>query len=169
MPTSPAPAPSTSSPAPAPVSTPQGTSPVLAAAAQQVLTTINTARAQYGLPAYTMSSGLVLSATRHNAVMAGGCGLSHQCPGEPPLGTRETDAGVHWSGAGECIGSGGPVTDSVAGIGGMAVALTKSMLAEKPPNDGHRQIILSNGYYHVGIAVTIDSHGVVRLTQDYSD
>lgn len=38
--------------------------------------------------------------------MAGGCGVSHQCAGEPPIGDRETVAGVHWTSAGENIGEG---------------------------------------------------------------
>ena len=109
-----------------------------AAAAGQVLAVINQARAQAGLPAYTISSGLDTSAGRHNAVMAGGCGLSHQCPGEPDLGARETAAGVAWTAAGENIGEGGPVADTGAAIAQMAVGLTQSMLGEKPPDDGHR-------------------------------
>ena len=52
-----------------PASTP---SAGLAAAAQQVLALINQARAQAGLAAYTVSSGLDTSAARHTAVMAGG-------------------------------------------------------------------------------------------------
>ena len=59
-------------------------------AVDQVLQQINAARAQAGLPGYTITSGLTTSANRHNSAMADGCGLSHQCPGEPPLGARET-------------------------------------------------------------------------------
>lgn len=65
--------------------------------------------------------------------MAAGCGLQHQCPGEPSLGDRETAAGVHWGTAGENIGEGGPVAETQANITGMAVGLTKGMLAEQPP------------------------------------
>ena len=70
---------------------------------------------------------------RHNAVMASGCGLSHQCPGEPSLGERETAAGVTWTSAGENIGEGGPVPNRTAAIAQMAVALTQGMLDEQPP------------------------------------
>jgi len=141
----------------------------LPAAAQQVLTLINQARAQAGLPAYPISAGLDTSAARHNAVMAGGCGLSHQCPGEPALGARETAAGVHWTAAGENIGEGGPVADTSSAIAQMAVGLTQSMLNEKPPDDGHRLNILSSTFTHVGIAVVRDSSGTVWLTQDFSN
>jgi hypothetical protein len=70
---------------------------------------IKQARAQAGLPGYTVLAGLDTSAGRHNAVMAAGCGLSHQCLGEPALGAQETAAGVHWTAARENIGEGRPV------------------------------------------------------------
>jgi uncharacterized protein YkwD len=149
---------------------PAGQSPAgQSAAAQQVLALINQARAQAGLPAYTISSGLDTSAARHTSVMAGGCGLSHQCPGEPDLGARESAAGVHWTAAGENIGEGGPVADTSAAIARMAVGLTQSMLAEKPPDDGHRLNILSSAFTHGGISVYRDSSGTVWMTQDFSN
>jgi uncharacterized protein YkwD len=171
------PAPSPASPGAAPASTaPARTAPTsmapapgLSAAAQQVLALINQARSQAGLAAYTVSPGLDTSAARHTAVMAAGCGLSHQCPGEPALGDRETAAGVHWTAAGENIGEGGPVADSTAAIAQMAVGLTQSMLDEKPPDDGHRLNILSSAFSHVGISVFRDSSGTVWMTQDFSN
>jgi uncharacterized protein YkwD len=152
-------------------STPASTAPApgLSAAAQQVLALINQARSQAGLAAYTVSPGLDTSAARHTAVMAAGCGLSHQCPGEPALGDRETAAGVHWTAAGENIGEGGPVADATAAIAQMAVGLTRSMLDEKPPDDGHRLNILSSAFSHVGISVFRDSSGTVWMTQDFSN
>jgi RNA polymerase sigma factor (sigma-70 family) len=140
-----------------------------AAAAQQVLAVINQARAGQGLAPLTLTSGLGASSAAHNRRMAAGCGLSHQCSGEAALGDRETAAGVHWMAAGENIGTGGPVADTTSGIAGMAVGLTRSMLAEQPPNDGHRRNILSSSFHHIGIAVVRDSSGTVWLTQDFSD
>lgn len=172
----PRPAPSTPSPSPAsPSARPAKTRPAstpsagLSASAQQVLALINQARAQAGLAAYTISPGLDTSAARHTNVMAAGCGLSHQCPGEPALGARETAAGVHWTAAGENIGEGGPVAGSTAAITEMAVGLTQSMLDEKPPDDGHRLNILSSAFSHVGISVFRDSSGTVWMTQDFSN
>jgi uncharacterized protein YkwD len=101
--------------------------------------------------------------------MAAGCGLSHQCPGEPPLGTRETDAGVIWTAAGENIGEGGPVPGTSSAVAQMAVNLTQDMLNEKPPDDGHRLNILSSTFHHIGIAVSVDSSGTVWMTQDFSN
>jgi uncharacterized protein YkwD len=137
--------------------------------AGQVLAVINQARAAAGLPAYTISSGLDLSATRHNTVMASGCGLSHQCAGEAALGARETAAGVSWTAVGENIGEGGPVPSTTTAMAQMAVTLTRDMLAEKPPDDGHRLNILSSAFHHIGIAVYTGSAGTVWMTQDFSN
>jgi len=137
--------------------------------AAQVLALINRARSAAGLPPLTITAGLDRSASAHNSTMAAGCGLSHQCPGEPDLGARETAAGVIWSACGENIGEGGPVADTTATIAQMAVRLTQDMLNEKPPDDGHRQNILSSSFTHIGIAVHRDPSGTVWLTQDFSN
>ncbi len=148
---------------------PPTATPAAAHAAASVLALINQARAQAGLPAYTVLSGLATSAGKHNQLMAGGCGLSHQCPGEPSLGQRETDAGVQWTAAGENIGEGGPVADTTAAITEMAVALTQDMLNEKPPDDGHRLNILSSSFTHAGIVVYRGRDGTVWMTQDFAN
>jgi uncharacterized protein YkwD len=148
---------------------PPASNPPSQEAVSQVLALINQARSQADLAPYTITAGLDSSSAAHNARMADGCGLSHQCPGEPPLGTRVTDAGVVWTAAGENIGEGGPVADSPSAIAQMAVTLTQDMLNEKPPDDGHRLNILSSTFTHIGIAVTIDSSGTVWMTQDFSN
>ncbi len=154
----------------APATTPAGTSPSQQGTpADQVLALINQARSQNGLPALTYSSGLNTSASKHNLLMAQGCGLSHQCPGEPAIGDRETAAGVHWTSAGENIGEEGPVSADTTAIAQAAVALTQDMLNEQPPDDGHRKNILSSSFAHIGIAVYRDSSGTVWLTQDFSN
>jgi len=165
-PSSPASSPATaaSSPASSGTAPDQGGTP-----AAEVLALINQARAAGGLPALTLTAGLDASSAAHNTRMAGGCGLSHQCPGEPALGDRETAAGVHWTAAGENIGEGGPVADNTAAIAQMAVGLTQSMLNERPPDDGHRLNILSSTFTHIGIAVDRDASGTVWLTQDFSN
>jgi uncharacterized protein YkwD len=149
-----------------------GTTPVPMASTsivQAVLRQINAARSAAGLPAYTITSGLTTSAGRHTAVMAGGCGLSHQCPGEAGLGPRISAAGVTWNALGENIGEGGPVSATTAAEISMAEGLTRSMLAEKPPNDGHRKNLLSSSFHHVGISVYRSSSGTVWMTQDFSN
>jgi uncharacterized protein YkwD len=155
------------SPSPSPSAAPSASAD--ASAAASVLALINQARAQAGLPAYTVLGGLDLSSSRHDQLMAGGCGLSHQCPGEPALGARETAAGVQWTAAGENIGEGGPVADSTAAITQMAVTLTQDMLNEKPPDDGHRLNLLSSTFTHVGIAIIWSADGTVWMTQDFAN
>jgi uncharacterized protein YkwD len=137
--------------------------------ADQVLALINQARTQAGLTALSFSAGLDQSASQHNLLMAEGCGLSHQCSGEPAIGDRETAAGVHWTAAGENIGDEGPVADTTTAIAQAGVALTQAMLNEQPPNDGHRLNILSTSFTHIGIAVYRASDGTVWLTQDFSN
>jgi uncharacterized protein YkwD len=168
--TSPHPSPrthSTPSPRSSRTRTPATSGSANARAETAVLAQINRARAQAGLPAYTRTAGLQISAGKHNARMAAGCGLSHQCPGEAAIGDRETAAGVHWTAAGENIGEGGPVAPG--SITAMAQNLTRDMLDEKPPDDGHRLNLLSKTFTHIGIAVYRDSHGVVWMTQDFSN
>jgi uncharacterized protein YkwD len=138
-------------------------------AVRQVLKLVNKARAKAGLPGYTLTAGLRRSSSRHNNRMAHGCGLSHQCPGELPLGARETAAGVPWTTAGENIGEGGPVASTPAAITQMALTLTQAMLNEKPPDNGHRQNLLSSSFHHIGIAIERDRKGTVWLTQDFSN
>jgi uncharacterized protein YkwD len=168
-PTHSAPPPPPAKPTPKPsASSSQPSGTASSAAAAQVLTVINQARAQQGLPALAISSGLNTSSAAHTSVMAGDCGLSHQCPGEPPLGTRISNAGVQWTSAGENIGEGGPVANDTSAITQMAVNLTQSMLNEKPPDDGHRMNILSSSFRFIGITVFIDAKGTVWMTQDFS-
>ena len=54
-------------------------------------------------------------------------------------------------------------------ITAMATALTRDMLAEKPPDDGHRLNLLSPDFTHIGIAVYRGSDGTVWLTQDFAN
>jgi uncharacterized protein YkwD len=160
-------APVTTAPPVTPATTAPGGS-VTDPAVQQVLDLINKARAAQGLAPYTLMDGLNRSAAAHNQVMASGCGLSHQCPGEAAFGDRETAAGVHWTSAGENIGTGGPVAATSQAIAAMAVGLTQSMLDEQPPDDGHRRNILSSSFTRIGIAIYRDSSGSVWMTQDFA-
>jgi len=137
--------------------------------ADQVLALINQARASAGLPPLSVTAGLDASASAHNLRMADGCGLTHECPGEPAIGARETAAGVSWTAAGENIGEGGPMPDTAAAMAQMAVTLTQDMLNEQPPDDGHRLNILSSTFTHIGIAVYRDRAGTVWMTQDFSN
>lgn len=137
--------------------------------AQQILDQLNKARTAAGVTELTMSSGLVTSANKHTMLMADGCGLSHECPGEASFGDRIDAANVSWSSVGENVGSGGPVERTDEAVVGMGKEVTKMMLAETAPNDGHRRNILNDDFHHVGIRLFQGSDGTVWLTQDFSD
>ncbi len=124
---------------------------------------INHDRAAMGLPLYSWSAALAGGAHLHNLRMMAYGQLSHQCPGEPGLGTRITNDGIAWSAAGENIGwSDYPNPQQ-------GVQLNhQSMMAEKPPDDGHRQNILSTSFRLVGIDVLVDAHHNVWLTEDFA-
>ncbi|GIM90969.1 CAP domain-containing protein [Paractinoplanes toevensis] len=148
-------------PTAAPTTTPAG-DPIIAAALEH----INAARTAEGLSALTLSPQLSAASAAHNALMAGGCGLSHQCPGEAGLGDRFSAAGVSWNSAGENIGQGN-ASNNQASIIAAANGLTDLMLAEVAPNDGHRRNLLNTGFKRIGLAVTRDANGKVWFTQDF--
>ena len=41
------------------------------------------------------------------------------------------------------------------------------MLAEKPPNDGHRKNLLNTGFKHIGLSIVRDAKGITWMTQDF--
>ncbi|WP_245665744.1 CAP domain-containing protein [Actinoplanes subtropicus] len=133
-----------------------------------VLQHINAARADAGLSALTLDTSLAKASAKHNQLMINGCGLEHQCPGESGLGERFTAQGVQWTSAGENIGygsSGSSDADIIAAANG----LTDSMLAEKPPNDGHRKNLLNTGFKRIGLSIVRDARGITWMTQDFVD
>jgi uncharacterized protein YkwD len=132
----------------------------------QVLAHINAARADAGLSALTLDDDLSRASALHNQLMINGCGLEHQCPGEDTIGPRFSAQGVKWTSAGENIGFGSSGS-SDAEITKAANGLTDSMLAEKPPNDGHRKNLLNTGFKRIGLSVVRDSKGITWMTQDF--
>jgi uncharacterized protein YkwD len=132
----------------------------------QVLAHINAARTGSGLSAYALSSDLSKASALHNQLMIGGCGLSHQCPGEAGIGDRFSAQGVQWTSAGENIGY-GSAGASDAEIVRAANGLTDSMLAEVAPDDGHKKNLLNTGFKRIGLSVVRDSKGLVWMTQDF--
>lgn len=154
--------------APAPTPT-RATTPIdTAAVAAKVLTMVNDARASAGVHPLVMDRRLVASAAAHNAAMSIGCGLAHRCPGEAALDVRVRAQGMNAQWYGENVGTGGPVALTTQAAWSMARRLTSNMLAEQPPNDGHRRNILDRDFRFIGIAVAVDQHGVVWLTQDFA-
>ena len=136
--------------------------------AQQLLKQINQDRAANHLPPLAWEPKLVRSASQHDLVMAKGCGLSHQCPNEPGLGTRITQQGIQWQAVGENIGEGGPVFTN-DNASSMVTAIHKGMMGEKPPDDGHRRNLLSKDFHRIGISIYIDNNNTLWLTEDFAN
>jgi uncharacterized protein YkwD len=134
----------------------------------QMVAQINKLRAANGRPAYTVLTGLDISAHQHNLAMAAGCGMVHQCPNEAVFGDRISALGVPWTSAGENIGKSGPHDNTPAAILQAAEDMTTSLYNEQSPDDGHRVNLLSSSYHFIGIDVIRDSQGTIWLTQDFS-
>ena len=131
-------------------------------AARAVLAQLNSERAAHGLRALRMDSRLVSSAHTHNLTMAAHNQMSHQLPGEAWFADRILAAGYPYVYAGENVG-----WNSVRTVAG-ALQLETMMYTERPPNDGHRQNILSPHYTQVGIDVYVDpGTGKIWLTEDF--
>src|SRR5262249_24955227 len=95
-------------------------------------------RKAQGLPPYVQNAALAKGAHLHNLNMAAVNQLEHQTPEEPDLATRVTNDGLHWNAVGENVGV-ASYPDPQQGV----LAMHQGMMAEKPPEDGHRQNILS--------------------------
>jgi uncharacterized protein YkwD len=131
--------------------------------AQSVFQAINQSRAANGLTSLTWSTALANSARQHDLAMQAANTLSHQLPGEAALGDRERQQGVNWSWAAENVGE----TSDQSSNG--ALGLHQAMMSEQPPDDGHRQNILTTNGTTVGIAILIDQqHGELWLTEDFA-
>jgi uncharacterized protein YkwD len=89
--------------------------------------------------------------------------LSHQLPNEAALGDRERKQGVQWWFAAENIGENSEQTQDGA------LVLHKAMMAEKPPEDGHRQNILTKQGTILGVDILIDTQNhELWLTEDFA-
>ena len=135
--------------------------------AQRLFKQINQDRVANNLPQLAWESRLERSARQHDLVMAKRCGLMHQCPNEPDLGIRISHQGVQWQTVGENIGEGGPV--SANSSWNMVSMMHQGMMAEKPPDDGHRRNLLSKDFHRIGISIYIDAQQTLWLTEDFAN
>jgi len=134
---------------------------------QRLFKQINQDRAANNLPPLAWEPRLERSARQHDLVMAAGCGLMHQCPNEPDLGTRISNQGVQWQTVGENIGEGRPVSSNDAW--NMVSLIHQGMMTEKPPDDGHRRNLLSKDFHRIGISIYIDALDTLWLTEDFAN
>lgn len=131
--------------------------------AQAVFRAVNQSRAANNLPPLKWNPALARSARQHNLAMSAANTLSHQLPGEADLGKRESQQGVQWVWAAENIGE----TTEMSTNG--ALALHQAMMNERPPDDGHRQNILTRTGTMIGIDILLDQqHGKLWLTEDFA-
>jgi len=136
--------------------------------AQRLFKQINQDRGANNLSPLAWEPRLERSARQHDLVMAAGCGLMHQCPNEPDLGTRISNVGVQWQTVGENIGEGGPVSSNDAAWNIVSM-IHQGMMAEKPPDDGHRRNLLSKDFHRIGISIYIDAKNTLWLTEDFAN
>ena len=130
---------------------------------QQLFVLMNQDRVSQGLRAYGLNGTLSAGAHLHSQKMSV-CGMSHQCPGEDEPCTRVSNEGISWTSCGENVGYTSPNPTAWTGV----KRIEQNMLAEQPPDDGHRQNLLSTSFTHVGIGIYIDASGIVWATEDFA-
>lgn len=131
---------------------------------QQLFALINSDRAAQRLPAYSWNTTLANGARQHSIKMTQ-CGLSHACSGEPNPCQRVLNEGINYMACGENVGYSSPNPDAFGG----ARVIEQSMLAEQPPNDGHRKNLLSSTFHQAGVGIVIDAQGLVWITEDFTN
>ncbi len=136
--------------------------------AHAVLDQTNAWRAAAGLRPYTMASGLVESARKHNTLMVQGCGVSHQCPGERGVGDRISAAGIRWDSFGENCGLRGWFSNSPGAISNAGKQVNQDFFNEGP-GGGHHDALVSRTYTRIGIDVQRDKDGLVFVTEDFAN
>ncbi|HEY3993248.1 MAG TPA: CAP domain-containing protein [Ktedonobacteraceae bacterium] len=130
---------------------------------QQLFALINHDRASQSLYAYTLNSTMSGGALLHSKKMAV-CGMSHQCPGEASPCQRVSNEGISWTSCGENVGYTSPNPTDWSGV----EKIEQAMLAEQPPDDGHRLNLLNSSYHRIGVGIYIDSKGLVWITEDFA-
>lgn len=130
---------------------------------QQLFALINHDRADQGLYAYVLNSTMSNGALLHSEKMAA-CGMSHQCPGEAEPCQRVSNEGISWTSCGENVGYTSANPTKWAGV----QKIEQNMLAEQPPDDGHRLNLLNSSYHRVGVGIYIDASGLVWITEDFA-
>ena len=139
-------------------------SPATAAAdAQTVFRMINRERAAHHLAPLRWNDKLASVARAHDAAMAAHNMLTHQVPGEPPVGAAITAAGYRWLSIGENIAAGADMT--LTGV----LNMHRFLYREAAPQDPHRRNVLNRAFRAVGIDVRMDgTHSKVWLTEIFA-
>jgi uncharacterized protein YkwD len=144
---------------PAPVPLPAGLSACPSSAPAAMITLVNRDRRQTGnLPPLAENANLDWAARKHAIVMASTSVMSHD--------GWDTEIGEsHYK-----VGAPGWTGQNIAWMsGGYAPSTIESMFFnETPPNDGHRQNILSTSYHNIGVGCMVNnSTGAYWWAQDF--
>ena len=129
----------------------------------RLLDAVNQARASAGVAALTLDPRIHGEALIHSQDMT--CyGFGHFVPPGTTPASRMAAAGVTFTWHGENIGLAGVGTDWQK-----VMWLFNGMMAEQPPNDGHRQNILSPHFNRTGIGIYVENvSGRLWLTEDFA-
>jgi uncharacterized protein YkwD len=130
---------------------------------QRLFALINQDRAVQGLYQYMLSSTLSAGARLHSVKMSS-CGLSHRCAGELDPCQRVQAEGIVWTSCGENVAYTSPSPTAWGGAQG----IERDMLAEQPPDDGHRLNLFSSSFHRIGVGLFIDARGYVWITEDFA-
>jgi uncharacterized protein YkwD len=124
---------------------------------------VNKARASAGVAPLKIDSRIHTEALQHSADMT--CfGFGHFVPPGTTPASRMAAAGVSFTWHGENIGMAGTGTDLQK-----VTWLFNIMMAEKPPDDGHRQNILSPNFTRTGIGIYVENaSGRLWMTEDFA-
>ncbi len=127
------------------------------------LNAVNQARKAAGVAALTIDSRIHGEALQHSLDMT--CyGFGHYVPPGTTPASRMAAVGVSFTWHGENIGEAGEGTDLQK-----AQWLFNIMMAEKPPNDGHRQNILSPNFTRTSIGIYVENgDGSLWMTEDFA-
>jgi uncharacterized protein YkwD len=127
------------------------------------LNAVNQARKAAGVAALTIDTRIHTETLQHSEDMT--CyGFGHYVPPGTTPASRMAAAGVSFTWHGENIGEAGEGTDLQK-----AQWLFNIMMAEKPPNDGHRQNILSPNFTRTGIGIYVENgSGDLWMTEDFA-
>lgn len=127
------------------------------------LNAVNQARASAGVAALSIDARIHSEALQHSRDMT--CyGFGHYVPPGTTPASRMAAVGVSFTWHGENIGEAGEGTDLQK-----AMWLFNTMMAEQPPDDGHRQNILSPNFTITGIGIYVeDGSGSLWMTEDFA-
>lgn len=119
---------------------------------RQVLSELNQARAQAGVPPLTLDPNLTEAARKHSLLLQQNQKLSHQFPGEATLAVRLHAAGAYFT-----------VSAENAGVNSDPDNITAMFMA----SPGHRVNMLNPAYNSVGIGV-VQAGRSYWITEDFA-